>query len=102
MAKKEPYRVMEYLNESATGVVGWVLLTPGQHRKWSRNPRSRGHVVSGYCIVSGMELMAETGTVPCARLWDYHHTIAQLPEKPFDETSLLHRFQMAADHPALC
>ena len=47
-----------------------------------------------------MEPLAETASVPCARLWDYHHTVAALPKQPFSEADLVPQFVMAADHPA--
>jgi hypothetical protein len=94
-----PLHVMEYLNERATGVIGWVLLSPGQYKRWAGAPTSR-RTVQGYCIVSTMEDLAEIGSVPCARLRDYHHTIAAAPKKPFTEDALTAQFEMAANHPA--
>jgi len=95
-----PFHVMEYLNERVAGVIGWVLLSPAQYRKWSYAPTSRRRAVQGYCIVSTMEDLAETGSVPCARLRDYHHIIPAVPKKPFTEDALMAHFEMAADHPA--
>lgn len=100
MKKTAPYHVMEYLNDSATGIIGWVLLTPAQYRKWTGNPTSRRRLVQGYCIIATMEPLAETASVPCARLWDYHHTLAALPQQPFSEADLVPQFVMADDHPA--
>ena len=74
-----PYRVMEYLNDDADFVIGWVFLEPAQYEEWKNAPRSWSDYVIGYCMVAGFEECAELGSIPCARMWDYFHTIARRP-----------------------
>jgi len=96
-SRDKPYRVMEFLDESGTAVIGWAFLDESEYKRWKKTPRSWEHIVEGYGVIAGMELMAGTGSVHCARLWDYRHTIPDLPSYPFECSELESTFEPARD-----
>jgi hypothetical protein len=101
MSRSKPYRVMEYLDESASTVVGWCFLAAFEYAKWKKSPTSSSSVVYGHCVIGGMEGNAEMGRVACARLWDYFHEVPGLPRKLSTAADLETTFKVASDHPAL-
>lgn len=96
---KTAYRVMEYLGANG-GIVGWVFLTPAQHRTWLRHPRSAAHLVSGHFFIDGLSHYAELGSMPCNRMLDYFHTSLRVPTHDDPITAIEPAFEATADHPA--
>jgi hypothetical protein len=101
MPKKKSLRVMEYLREPGAGVIGYALLDAAEYRRWQKQPRSRTHRVTAFCVIGGAEEFAEMGTVECARLFDYFHTLPAIPDDRPNCAELERRFTVAADHPTL-
>jgi len=94
-AKAAGLRVMEYVQQPAGFIQGWVLLEPDQYRKWAKAPSDARKSVTGYCIITGMEQCAEWGTVYHNRLWDYRRTLAEVPARPFDANTLEDEMRLA-------
>ena len=72
------YRVMEYLDGNCECPIGYACLTQKEFRKWESHPHEKE--VRAFCVVEGMESLAEWGKVSCKRLWDYEAATDNLPD----------------------
>lgn len=75
-AKRKPLHVMEYLDDSASMIIGWAFLAPAEHAKWKK-ARAGARPVSGFFVIDDLSLSPEFASTSSARLFDYGHEIDQ-------------------------
>ena len=58
--------------------IGYACITQSEFQKWQAHPHE--NEVKAFCVVEGMENLAEWGKVACRRLWDAEAATDILPE----------------------